>query len=192
MKRILLFILIAIFTIPSMAYSQDEHMEFKNVPVTGHLNDFVKKLEEQGFSVQSRKGDIVIMKGNFISKECEIFVLSTPVSNTVWKVAVFLPKETSWHSIKSAYNDLKKQYTAKYGNPSDDYAFFSKPYYEGDGYEMQALRNDKCTYVTYWKLDTGFVSVKMGSSEELVLSYEDKINAELNTEEKSDKVMEDI
>ena len=46
-------------------------------------------------------------------------------------------------------------FTKKYGEPKDHFEFFSSPYYEGDGYELQALRKEKCNYISFWTLDKG-------------------------------------
>lgn len=65
-------------------------------------------------------------------------------------------------------------------------------YYEGDGYELQALKNDKCTYSTYFKTEKGTLNVAITSSGNLSLGYEDKINTEIQTEEKNNADLNDI
>lgn len=41
-------------------------------------------------------------------------------------------------------------YLSKYLLDSD-FEFFSAPYEEGDGYELRAVLNNKCKYVTFLK-----------------------------------------
>lgn len=65
------------------------------------------------------------------------------------------------------------QFSIKYGSPTSHYEFFKDPYYDGDGYELQALELDKCTYFTIWKLDYGNISIQMSSNASLWISYED-------------------
>lgn len=48
------------------------------------------------------------------------------------------------------YRSMKDVLSKKYGAPSSDYEFFKKPYYEGDGYEAQAIRVGKATFSCFW------------------------------------------
>ena len=49
-----------------------------------------------------------------------------------------------------AYRSMKDVLSKKYGTPSNDFEFFEKPYYDGDGYEAQAIRVGKATFSCYW------------------------------------------
>lgn len=71
------------------------------------------------------------------------------------------------------------------------FEFFSDPYYEGDGYEMQALRKDKCDYISYWEVENGIVSVKMGNSS-MILSYEDSANSAIASKERENDIQDNI
>jgi hypothetical protein len=83
-------------------------------------------------------------------------------------------------------------YTSKYGQPSDNFEYILSPYYEGDGFELQALRNEKCTYSTFFITDSGFIIVKMTNSGKLSLEYEDKTNSDQDSKEKESSVLDDI
>jgi len=48
------------------------------------------------------------------------------------------------------YSRLKKILSEKYGQPADNNHYFSSPYYLGDGYEEQAVRNNKGSLSTKW------------------------------------------
>lgn len=58
----------------------------------------------------------------------------------------------------STYKDVVKTLIGKYGQPDKTYKFFKDPYYEGDGYEEQAIQLGKGFYVTVWE-DTLMVSI---------------------------------
>lgn len=120
------------------------------------------------------------------------YILASPKTKTVWKIAVFFPKETAWYSIKSAYNKYKDQYTTKYGNPSKSYNFFSNPYYEGDGYETSAIRNGKCHYASFWDIANGNIVVSISTYMQVEIEYEDKINSDINDKEKEGNIQGDI
>lgn len=162
------------------------------IPIDGNISDFVIKLEAKNFSVIKKYGNNILMEGQFAGKSAEVFVLSTNKTKTVWKVAVYFNKKSSWYSLKSDYKEYKELFTEKYGKPSDTFEFFSKPYYEGDGYELQALRKDKCTYVTFFELETGNIAVKISSSGSIALVYEDALNSDIKEREGKSSVMDDI
>lgn len=189
MKRKMLLLL---FILPMYLFGQNEHLEFKGIPIDGFIDSFIAKMEKEGFKKVSQTSGGVIMTGNFVNKSCTVIVVSTPKTKSVWKVSVFLPEDASWYSLKSDYNYFKEQFNTKYGEPSNSFEFFSKPYYEGDGYELQALGKDKCTYATYWELEKGYVVVKIGTDGQIVFGYEDKINSNKSDGEKESNIQNDI
>lgn len=178
----------------NVAFAQDtvSHLEFKGIPLTGKLDNFVKKLQEQGFSVENREGASVIMSGQFTGKEAEVYVFSTKKTHTVWKVVVFLPKQTSWYTIKSEYQYYVDMFKVKYGDPLHTYAFFSSPYYEGDGYEMQAVRLDKCNYFSSFHPQNGVIYIEISKYQQVKIAYEDAANTVIMDSEKAEAVIDDI
>lgn len=184
----LLLVLFCVFS--SVVFSQ-EHIKFKGIPLNGNVNSFAQELVKIGFKIVKSKGDIILMKGEFINKECEILVVGSTKTNIVWKVIAYLPKETSWYSIKNDYFEVKKQFQQKYGG-GESYEYFSKPYYEGDGYEMQALGVDKCTYTTFFKTELGTIAVDISKYERISIGYEDKINLEIKEAEDESVISNDI
>jgi len=167
-------------------------MKFRDIEIDGKLNEFVSKMKGLGYTFIENYKNTAIMEGNFIGKECRIFILSTPKTKTVWKVAVFLPKESSWRSLKSEYNSVKEQITQKYGKPTKSFNFFSSPYYEGDGYELQAIKNEKCTYYSYWNSENGAITLKISTDCEIIIGYEDDTNSELDDTESNEKIQGDL
>lgn len=190
MKTIKNLLLISFCVFSSVVFSQ-EHIKFKGIPLNGNVNSFAQELVKIGFKIVESKGNIITMKGEFINKECEILVVGSKKTNLVWKVIAYLPKEISWSSIKSDYFEVKKQFQQKYGD-GESYEFFSKPYYEGDGYEMQALGVDKCTYATYFTTELGTIAVDISKYEQISIGYEDKVNLEIKKAEAESIINNDI
>lgn len=192
MKKIMM--LITCFFIVVSSFSQSSHIEFKGIPLDGKLSDFVSKLGKEGFTFEEYvdEGTIAIMKGDFAGDNVKTYILSTKKSNIVWKVVVFYGEKESWYSLKRDYLNLKELYTKKYGYPEKHFEFFSNPYEMGDGYELQALKKEKCTYISYYKLPTGRISVRINKFCEIQVDYEDQINCELNEEEKENAILDDI
>ncbi len=186
------FLSIILLTFISMTLHAQEHMAFKNIPMDCKLESYVSKLETQGYTLITIQDNGAILSGSFAGKDdCTILVLCTSSSKMVWKVGVLLPENNSWSSLKSEYKTFKESYTTKYGKPQS-YEYFSDPYYDGDGYELQAVRLGKCTYVSFYHTELGSISLKIDDDECISIMYEDGINANIWEEEKNQVVSNDI
>jgi len=189
MKKIFTLFAIMFFSLSLLA---QEHLDFRGVPIDGQLDDFVVKMESMGYTVKKRDGNIVIMEGQFTNRDAELWIVSSNQTKTVWKVIVDFSKSSSWSSLKNSYFEYKDLYIKKYGSNNKSYEFFSKPYYEGDGYELQALRKDKCTYATFFINENGTIAVKLTRFENLQIGYEDKINGDKSSKEKTSSALDEI
>lgn len=193
MKKIL-FTLVLFVSI-SCVYSQaqrSQHMTFKNIPIDGHIDNFVQKMRQEGFLLDFQGDNGAIMKGQFANRQCEVYIIASPKSKIVWKVVATTAEDTSWLSLKQDYLRFKEQYEQKYGKAESSYDFFAKPYYEGDGYEMQAVRNEKCHFISFWELRSGTISVGISSTENIKFTYEDKLNTRIAKRESNSKIQDDI
>lgn len=169
-----------------------EYMTFKGISFNCGLSAFVSNMEALGYTQVQIKECAAILKGNFAGKDdCTIIVLATNKSQIVWKVCVYFPGQISWRSLKNEYESFKNLYTKKYGTP-DSYEFFDSPYEEGDGYELRALKLEKCTYSSYFTTTQGNVSLKVVSPENICVIYEDKINSDIWEAERSDSILSEI
>ena len=176
----------------SLSVFSQEHLDFRGIPIDGHIDNFIAKMKTLGYTISSKDDVSAIMKGKFTNRDADIFILATPQTKTVFKVFVDFEKESSWSTLKNNYFDYKELYIKKYGETEHAYEFFSKPYYEGDGYELQALTKEKCTYATFFKTQNGIVVVELTKYECLRLAYEDKINIELRDKEKTASALDEI
>lgn len=190
MKNVLLFIICSLFFCNLSA--QEKHMEFKGIPINGTLSTFVQKMKVKGYKTVYTQDNAVVMEGEFIGKKADIYILATPKTKIVWKVGVNLEKEISWSSLKSEYNKIKESYMNKYGKPLHSFERFDEPYYEGDGYELQALKMEKCTYTSYFETPEGIISVGMGTSGCISIGYEDGTNVDVASEEEENAIMNEI
>ena len=181
-----------LFILMNVSVFSQVHLEFNGIPIDGTTEEFVRKLESKGFKLVEYMGTNAVMKGDFAGNSATLFILGSKKTKTVWKVAAQFADKESWRDLKSQYKDYKELYTQKYGAPSDHFEFFSKPYYEGDGYELQALRKGKCNYISFFTLSAVTICVELSKSECLQLGYEDKINSEISASEKQSAVMQDI
>jgi hypothetical protein len=185
MKRILLLFVLLLSISP---IKSQEHLKFRGVPIDGNVNSFIDKLRDLGYYLyDSSDSDEIIMKGKFLNKDCDIIIVTTPKYRTVAKVVVSTQEYYSWSSIKKDYIEVKHQYCIKYGDPKS-YEFFSKPYTEGDGDEMSALKLDKCTFMSVYYTMIGKICVKMTLSSNIWIEYEDNYNMEKMDKEIQDEI----
>lgn len=183
-----------LFVVANLSFAQTGHLTFKGIPIDGHINSFIEKMETKGFEKKeiNKTGNIAIMTGSFVGKSCAIIVLATEKTFTVSKVIAITSEYISWTSLKFDYKRFKDLYVTKYGTPSNKYEFFAEPYYEGDGYELQALKKEKCFYASFFGTEEGNIAVMLSSDAKIKFVYEDKQNMDILLEEKHDKVLNEI
>ena len=172
MKRFLLAYLLTIFAAVCTAQN---HLDFMGVPMTGRILDFTEKLKEKGFSITSAETNVVFMKGIFTEKTVDVGICSSPLTNEVCRIMIFFEAKDSWSTLKTEYNDLKRMYDLKY-TLDKEFHFFKDPYNEGDGYEMQAVRSDKCRYSSFYNAASGNIHLEISKLGSVVVVYEDSSN----------------
>lgn len=181
MKKTITFLML-IFTI-TLGYSQ----EFLGVKVSGKLYEVVAKFKAKGFKVIDSDKNIIVLSGKVQYSNANIVLVSSPKSYTVWKFAVYLPEQTSWYSLKDEYRKYVEIFNKKYGITQDRYESFESPYYEGDGYELQAVRFEKARYISFWILDTTGYSVKIHKTQCIELVYENRLNFLIHKKEQDEQ-----
>ena len=191
MRKILLLILCC-FTMCVIA-QETKHLEFKGVPMEGNVFSFADKLVEKGFKWEEPLEGYIFMTGRFMEREVGVLIMGTSKTNTIWKIVVITDEEfTTWYRLKSKYTEYTRLFTKKYGMPTAHFEFFSSPYYEGDGYELQGFRENKGNYASFYESSKGTITVQINNKCHIEFNYEDKINVEIMQKEKEDKILDDI
>ena len=188
MNKIISTILLMVMAF--IANAQNSHLLFKGIEMDGTVSEFVKKLEAKGYttSVEIDKG--AVLTGEFAGENAEIFVMGGKDEN-VWRVVVKFDKKETWSALKLSYLSYKKALTKKYGE-GECYEFFKPPYYDGDGYELTALKLDKCTFLTYFKTENGGIGVEINSDNYAQITYEDEENVKLHENKKEQMKYDDL
>lgn len=194
--KIVLSFLIVILTILSLnaQVKQDsivDKLKFNGVEIDGNIDKFVNKMKTKGFVYNKVEDNVVIMLGKFIGEECRLYIVPTPKSKIVWKIAIFFGGGT-WESLKREYESVKDLFSKKYGKPSHEGNFFKDPYCEGDGCELLALANDKCLYASVYMLKGGAITIQIESTCEVSVSYENSVNLDKAKQEREASAMEEI
>lgn len=158
-----------------------EHLTFKDIPIDGHLNAFISKLESLGYKQETITNNSASLKGEFAGEECTIAVYASDITKTVSHIIVILEESDSWTRLKSTYREYKLLLTSKYGK-GETFEYFTDPYYEGDGYELGALRRNECTYATKFEVPNGIITITIDYVNEgvVLLGYVDKQNDKLS------------
>lgn len=181
MKKLFL-VLIAAMMLSVSAISQS----FNGVEISGNINSFIASMKSKGYVFNKwMNGGGAIMNGQIGGSNVELYISATPKTKVVWKVSVYFSEVSTWTDMKTDYFKFKQLITDKYGAPGSEYEYFSKPYYEGDGYEMTALSVGKAVYSSFWfgqaKLN---IEVSATKFSQLRITYENAVNAEVFDKEK--------
>jgi len=188
----LILVFIGFLVISPCLVRAEDHLSFKQVPITGSLNEFCNALFKNGFeqntqvSIPSKdKTTTAYLKGQFASDSCDLMVFATKRSRTVWKASMSLPIKDDWQTLYYKYFLLKSELKKKFG-AGESNEFFIKPYTDGDLNEMFALKHKKCTYITSWKVSSGTVLLEISREGRITVSFEDALNTALkDSEEKN-------
>lgn len=163
---------------------------FMGVPISGTTSEFANQLKLKGFVLSSEsKPTLVVMTGKLGSDEVRILIAGTPKTHLTAKLVVLYPEEETWYSLLADYNKVRKILTDKYGTPDKGYEFFESPYYLGDGYELQAVRMEKCFFLQVWNANDKFpnqtLAVRINKGLYVSLVYEnDTMMLQKETEQK--------
>jgi hypothetical protein len=185
MKTKTILFLATYLTICNFTYSQSsEHLVFKGVPLDGTLNEYVSKMEQEGFANLGTENETAILNGDFAGyKDCMISVSTLKQKDLVYKIAVIFPEKDTWSTLSGNYFDLKEMLTEKYGKPSEviekfDGSSYSQP--KDDGDKMFKVKFDNCKYFSVWKTDKGDIQLSIEHESVtrcyVALAYFDKLN----------------
>lgn len=190
-------LLIAILTTLSLnaQVKQDsivDKLKFNGVEIDGNIDEFINKMKTKGFVFdKAEENNVVIMLGEFIGQKCRLYIVPTPKSKIVWKIAIYFGGGT-WESLKKEYESVRDLFSKKYGKPSREGIFFKEPYYEGDGCELLALVNDKCLCASIYILKAGAITIQIENTCEVSVSYENSVNLDKAKQEREESVMDEI
>lgn len=185
MKAKTILSLIAFFIITYNYSQSSNHLIFKGVPIDGTLNDYVSKMEQEGFRNLRTEIGTAKLNGEFAGyKDCNIIVSTLKQTDLVYKIAVIFPEKETWSSLLENYSDLKDMLTDKYDNPIEVVEKFDSPFQpRDDNGKIFNVKSDNCKYFSTWKTDKGEIQLSIQhqgfESCYVTLSYSDKINSDI-------------
>ena len=186
MKRLLLFVAIAM---TSLAQGQT----FNDVYIGGSLEKVISQFKAKGYTYKMKLEVGALMEGKFNFEEVELYILVTPKTKQVFKVAAYFSEATGWTSLKDSYFRYKEALTNKYGQPDYEEEKFITPYYDGDGYELSAVKNEKASYSSAWIGKGNLnIAVEISKTGQLKLIYENRSAMELKRREQEELQMRNL
>lgn len=186
MKKVFLFVALVLSISVNAQY-------FNGILLDGDLPSFTAKMKAKGFTLkeifENKNG--ASYTGTMAGYAIEVYAFLTPKTKKVYGVDVYFETATTWAGLKNRYERFVEIFKEKYGEPYGNIEKFEKPYYEGDGYELQAVKLEKINFTTLWKETQGLnLIVKISKFKQVQLSYNNKVNYELAVKE--DNQMESV
>ncbi len=152
--------------------SPKEHLKFNNVHLDGRLNQFASELTKTGFVVSdTTKNREIILKGEFLSKDCEIHVFGTEKNDLAYKVVVSMPVEVH-DSLQADFGKIQNLFTLKYGTGYSKYQQYKKR--ERLVYKVPE-RNVMAGDFTRYTTDSGEITLEVMEGY-ISITYLDKLN----------------
>ena len=159
MKKALLFAIMFVLSVNSIAQNTEEHMKFKGIPIDGTLSDFTQKMKQKGFTFKGIEDGMAMFEGEFAAtKGCTIIAVAKS-TNAVHKVAVVFPDCDTWSCLSNKYESLKDMLTQKYGEHALNIEKFDDNYIRDDGDRFYNVRMDRCKYVSSWITEEGEIDL---------------------------------
>jgi len=174
-QNIFLFVIIILFG----SCSSKDHLIFNNVPIDGHLGKFASELTKLGFIISdSTKKNEIILNGEFLNKDCKIYVFGTNKNNVAYKVIVELPTEVH-DSLEYSFGKIQKLYSSKYGIGKSRYQQYRKR--ERLVYNVPR-RDIRIGDFTEYTTDSGYITIEVREGY-ISITYLDKLNNEIRKRE---------
>lgn len=161
MKGLIIFIAFLFYT--PVAFAQQP--TFADLAWGSSIAATAKQLKVKGFSTKVDSDGDLRFEGTLLSHRCVGFAVFGNEKLLKVQVAIATPD----HKARGVYSDLRETLINKYGEATDTFEFFLDPYYDGDGYEEQAIRVGKGHFATYWG---SALSIEITEKLAVRLSYE--------------------
>lgn len=100
--------------------------------------------------------------------------------------------QKTWDELKKEYFDTKDIFTKKYGTPFSELECFEYPYHEGDRNELQALKDGKCKYYSFYKAKNGGIAVEISKFNSVSITYGNNTNLDKGKKEYEECLLNEI
>jgi hypothetical protein len=185
MKKIFLMAMTLLITM--VAHGQT----FAGISLSGNVDVFRQKLTTKGFILKKIIDGGYVYKGKIGTEQVDVYIMHTQKSRYVTKAAVYFPEKFSFTNLVMDYEEKLAVLVSKYGEADECFDFFISPYYEGDGYEMQAVSSNNYRRMCVWTegnnaLFPKIIQVSVGGC--VMVMYENTENLAIRDKEKQEQI----
>jgi len=168
-KSLMKWIVAGLLLCISMLSSADA-FTFADMPWGASKAEVTKKLAAKGYAnIKTDKDGDLSFEGSLVGNKAIGIALFA--NNSLVKVVIDLV--TQDRKAIGTYEDMKEMLTKKYGQPRSSLKHFMNPYYEGDGYEEQAIRLGKGSFSSLWgKAGVGGMVLEITENLTVEITYE--------------------
>lgn len=182
MKKLftILFSLVSVFS-----YSQS----FNGVNISGSVESTIQQLKAKGYKYVKMLDDVGYqLEGTLANEQVELYVYFTPYTKQTAKFVIYFPEGSSYIGLLEDYNKYYDLLSTKYGAATKRHFGFLSPYEQGDGYELQAIKNEKGFVSSYWlNINNCSMSLSISKYAQLKITYENDQNMSKLEEENKKK-----
>lgn len=186
MKRIILIVSLLITS--ALIYAQS----YNGIAVGNSLSVTKSQILAKGFRYEKSQTSTSQTYYKYVDGQKVILsIVYTPYTKIVWKFLVEVDHATSWMSAKEKYLRYTEILSARYGDHTSGDVTFESPYYDGDGYEIQALYLDKAEVYSVFETQGGIVMLTLDAWEKgtavILLHYQNARASEINKNEQTQR-----
>jgi hypothetical protein len=185
MKRLILIVITLLITMVAQGQT------FAGIPLSGNVDVFRQKLTPKGFILKKVITGGYVYKGKIGLDEVNVYVMHTQKNRYVTKVAVFFNERYSFERLKEDYEEKLAVLVSKYGEANECFDFFLSPFFEGDGYEMAAIRADNYRRMCFWTEGVNALfpkTIKVVSNACIMILYENSENLDILEKEQQEQI----
>lgn len=168
-----LYLLFALLTLSSglSAQSSPQTYEFAGLHWGADRPTVKAALATLGFRFDSTDADgDGWFRGTLTEEKAMVITWMTPQGQLSKIDVTLLTKD---QDARNVYRSMKETLVSKYGSPNECVESFVKPYYEGDGYEEQAIRHGKGYFICTWGTKaTGVLGIEITERLTVSIGYE--------------------
>ena len=177
-KGLILIVVVLLSGTPLWA---QEHLTFKGVEINGSTENFIRQMENRGFSMLKNKDSRAVLKGTFSGKpNCILLINTMEQEDVVSSVRVLFERELTWAALSNNYDTLKGMLTEKYGQPMEVKEHFVNLYSDEDFLRITRLMANDCQWRSTFETGNGQIVLSITYETEygshVVLEYKDRIN----------------
>lgn len=171
MKRYLLIVLlVSSFTLRAQEKQVDS---FLGIKFGSSKSEVLKAMTARGSVLNSKESKADVQNYDNVkigNRRVDLFSVRF-VDNKVFQADFYFIPKLEANTI-DFYNEIVQDITLVYG-AGDSFKNFQKPYEEGDGYELTAIKLGKAKYKTYWTRKNTIVTEIIPDAMAIRLEYQD-------------------